>query len=281
MGQTIKERAYVECENIIRENSKTFYKAFSILPTEKKKAVWAVYAFCRTVDDIVDEGENSNTEFKLNQFEQEFKGFLAGNTQVNHFIWIALSDVFKRYHMDSKPFFEMIEGQRMDLRKSSYDSEDEVLRYSYHVASTVGLMLLPILAPGKEKILHESAVKLGLAMQLTNILRDIGEDYERGRIYIPNSLMKQFGYDEGDLKTHTINSSFISIWEELAKKAEKYYEESLKSIDEYPMNSRTPVKASAYLYKAILQSVRKNGYNVFGKKNYVSTAEKLSIISQL
>ncbi|MRX73505.1 phytoene synthase [Bacillus lacus] len=272
-------QAYKQCEEVIKVHSKSFYKAFSLLPPLKKKAVWAVYTFCRTVDDIVDEGTNPQEELQL--FEEKFYYFLKGSNPDDHFLWIALRDTFQRYEMDSIPFQEMIEGQRMDLTKKRYQDLGEVLNYSYHVASTVGLMLLPILAPSKAKQLRHSAISLGIAMQLTNILRDIGEDLERDRIYLPSETMERFQYTEEDLKNCEISDKFISVWESLAFEAEAYYEEAMDDLDLYPLHSRRPVKAAALFYKAILNTVRANHYAVFNHRNYVTSEEKQLIMAKM
>ncbi len=272
-------KAYHHCESIIKEHSKTFYKAFMLLPKEKKQAVWAVYAFCRQVDDIVDEGGNPKEE--LYAFKQSFDAFLQGHLPSEEPMWLALQDVFQKYEMDVEAFHDMITGQEMDLYKKLYYTEEEVLHYSYYVASTVGLMLLPILAPNNKDALRQDAIALGQAMQITNILRDIGEDLERERIYIPIEKLEQAGYSVADLKMHIVNNKFISVWEDMALKAEKLYEQAMSSIDLYPLHSRTPVKGAAYLYRAILGSIRKKGYSVFKTKHFVSNEEKREIISQI
>ncbi|MCD7034913.1 squalene/phytoene synthase family protein [Metabacillus sp. GX 13764] len=264
---------------MIKQNSKTFYKAFSLLPLRKKQSVWAVYAFCRTVDDIVDEGDSPAAE--LAAFEQEFHLFLSGTRPSGRFLWEALEDTFSRFEMDVQAFRDMIEGQRMDLTKNRYSTVDEVLSYSYHVAGTVGLMLLPILAPKKTGVLRNSALSLGLAMQLTNILRDIGEDLDRNRIYLPKDVMNQFSCSEDDLKSGIVTEAFISVWEYMAFEAEAYYEEAMDTLHEYPLHSRKPVQAAAHFYKAILNKIRQNQYQVFSKRNFVTQDEKLSILSQL
>ncbi|WP_406687423.1 phytoene/squalene synthase family protein [Rossellomorea vietnamensis] len=271
--------AYDHCENIIKVHSKTFYRAFSLLPKDQKKAVWAVYAFCRKVDDIVDEGTNPSEE--LRRFEMEFETYLTGFYPPDEPMWVALDDVFKRFNMDVQAFRDMIKGQRMDLGERVYVKMDDVIDYSYHVASTVGLMLLPILAPGKEQSLREDGIYLGYAMQLTNILRDIGEDLERGRLYIPQDLLVKYEYTVSDLKEHRINDAFQSIWEEMARLAEDYYEKAFRTMNLYPVYSRTPVKGAALLYRAILNEVRTNHYNVFSKKHYVSKDAKEKIISSI
>ncbi|AJD90698.1 phytoene synthase [Jeotgalibacillus malaysiensis] len=269
-------KAYKECEKVIKIHSKTFYRAFSMLPAKERKAVWAIYSFCRTVDDIVDESDTPEAE--LAAFEEEFERFLSGE-KLEGACWIALADVFTRYDMNVQAFKDMVKGQKMDLAHRTYQTTDDVLDYSYHVASTVGLMLLPVLAPENEKKLRDSAVKLGYAMQITNILRDVGEDLERERVYLPAEVMTRHGYAESLLFEKQGGEAFINTWEEMAVMAEGYYDEALENIHLYPPASRVPVKGAAVLYRAILDQVRKNNYNVFSEKNYVPVNEKDKLLS--
>ncbi|MGD7045249.1 phytoene/squalene synthase family protein [Jeotgalibacillus proteolyticus] len=272
-----RSTAYEECESIIKLHSKTFHRAFSLLPKNQRNAVWAIYAFCRTVDDIVDENEHPKEELQL--FEEEFQQFLAGSPNTKDAKWFALQDVFANYEMNTDAFLAMIEGQKMDIEDKCYRSLEDVLNYSYHVASTVGLMLLPVLAPKTHDKLLDSAVQLGYAMQITNILRDVGEDLERGRVYLPQELMDKHGYTYSMLERMENNSQFKLLWEEMAQLAEIYYDRAMTKIHEYPVYSRPPVKGAAVLYRAILDEVRSNDYNVFTVKNYVSGQSKEKILS--
>ncbi|WP_216830484.1 phytoene/squalene synthase family protein [Alkalihalobacterium elongatum] len=272
------EKAYESCRLVIEKHSNSFAKAFNVLPSEKRKAVWAVYAFCRRVDDIVD---NGGTLEELHAFKTEFKLFLKGSFSVYDDMWIALNDVFQRYSMDTEPFFDMIRGQEMDFEIHDYQSLEQLEQYSYHVASSVGLMLLPILAPNNELHLKNGAISLGLAMQLTNILRDVGEDLERGRVYIPADLMEKHDYTREELIKSTINDNFIHLWEDIAHRAEQLYDLALQTIDDYPMDARFPVKAALYFYRHILHSVRKNKYNCFTMRAYVIDVEKKRLLKQI
>jgi phytoene synthase len=272
------DEAYKQCEEIIRIHSATFYRAFSLLPSDQRRAVYAVYAFCRQVDEIVDEG--SEPEKHLLEFEQRFEKFLQG-TPDDDFLWVALRDVFSKYDMDTQAFRDMMTGQKMDLTITSYETVEDVLRYSYHVASSVGLMLLPVLAPGKQNILRQSAIELGYAMQLTNILRDVGEDLHRGRSYLPKELFEKFNYSKKSFSHYEVNDSFIQVWEDLAVRAEGFYESGLSLMHEYPLTSRIPLQASAVLYRAILQKIRKKGYSVFTEKNFLSDEEKEVLLKEI
>ncbi len=273
------EQAYAHCEAIIKHHSKTFYKAFSLLPPKKRKAVWAVYGFCRQVDDIIDEG--SDPEAQLTVFRTEFASFLAGHTPNADPMWLALEDVFRKFPMDPQAFHDMIAGQEMDLYKTRYYTIEELEHYSYHVASTVGLMLLPILAPKKVDELRESAVALGLGMQITNILRDVSEDLDRERIYLPIDEMVASHYMVEDLLNRRLTKEFIEVWERLAARAEAHYDRAFSDMHHYPIDARLPVKSSAVFYKAILQSIRKKDYNIFEQRAYVSDQEKEDLLSAM
>ncbi|MGG3924463.1 phytoene/squalene synthase family protein [Metabacillus fastidiosus] len=273
------EEAYKYCEKVIKHHSKTFYKAFSILSKDERKAVWAVYTFCRTVDDIVDEGRNPEKE--LAEFKKAFEKFLQHEYDEADPMWVALHDVFVKYRMDEEAFRSLVKGQEMDLTINRYDTTEQLLDYCYHVASTVGLMLLPILAPGKEEMLRDGAVSLGIAMQLTNILRDIGEDLERNRIYLPKDMMKHYGLKKEALWLGKIDSSFIDVWEHLAEVAEQFYNEAFQSMNEYPIYSRIPVKRAAYLYREILPVIRSKRYKVFKEKHFVTEKQKRLILVRI
>lgn len=272
-------QAYHHCRDVIEKHSKTFSKAFAMLPKQQKRAVWAIYAFCRRVDDIVDEGDHPKAE--LEAFSHEFDAFMEGKLELHDPCWKALDDVFRHFSIDPEPYYEMIKGQRMDLYPNTIKTKEDLLDYCYHVASTVGLMLLPVIAPGRVATLRKGAIELGYAMQLTNILRDIGEDIENDRIYIPQDVMDTYGYRYVDLKEKRVNKKFVKMWEDLARDAEMYYDRAMQTLPNYPLYSRAPVGGAARMYRAILPTVRKNGYQVFNHRNFVSDQEKKQIIAKM
>ncbi len=265
------------CKKIIQKNSLTFYKAFSKIGDKKKrKAIYAVYAFCRYADDLVDEYQDEN---KLNRLERELTGYVNKRRTPN-FIWRALKrhtkNIYKDHHF--KAFYDMIEGQRMDLHFVGYETLEDLLKYCYHVAGTVGLMLNPILAGHDEPKLYPFAIHLGHAMQITNILRDIGEDYQNGRIYLPRALMREANYSLNDLENGKINNGLVDLIERLAKVAETYFDEALKDLNLYPKDTAIPLGLSIVFYRAILDAIRDNGYDVFRKRAVVSDQKKAQIM---
>ncbi|MGL5916231.1 MAG: phytoene/squalene synthase family protein [Culicoidibacterales bacterium] len=273
------KQAYLECEQVIKQNSATFYKAFSLLDKAERQAVYAVYAFCRIVDDMVDEG--SNVAQELEAFKREFRHFLQGTYNHNQAHWVALADVFSRYQMDTNAFRAMIRGQEMDLTVVRYETLTELETYCYHVATTVGLMLLPILVPEVTPVLQENAHHLGYALQLTNILRDIPEDYQRGRIYVPQKLLRDFHVTEQMLVGPEVAPEFIQLWETLAAIAECEYEHANQQAQLYPKRARIAVYGAAQLYAAILARIREQNHDIFSKKQYVPKVKKQEILNLL
>ncbi len=274
------QTALKACEETIQTHSKTFYRAFSMLPKKKRQAVWAVYSFCRRADDIVDESPSPKEE--LASFQESFDRFLKRDVDRDDPMWVALEYTFQEFNMDESPFRDLLQGQEMDLKQQRYETLDELLIYSYHVASTVGLMLLPIIAPRKKERLKEAAISLGIGMQLTNILRDIGEDVaQRDRIYLPKQVLDQFGYTEQQLQEGVVNQAFQHVWEYIAFEAEAYYEEFFDHLHEFPLYSRMSVKAAAYFYKAILDKIRENEYRVFTQRSFISKQEKALILEDI
>ncbi|MET3574393.1 phytoene/squalene synthase family protein [Bhargavaea ullalensis] len=270
---------YLYCETIIKRHSKSFYYAFSRLPKEKAQAVYAIYSFCRMADDIVDrEGSRARKMASLKKLEEELNLFECGQ-EPDTSLWRALRDVFNRFPMDIGPFRDQIAGQRMDLHFRQPSTLPELEKYSYFVAGSVGLALLPIIASQTDSAdIRQQAVDLGVAMQLTNILRDIGEDYrQNNRVYLPAANMKRHSFSMKMLGAGSVNPAFISLWEEIAGRAETLYDRFEQQITGYDPDSRLPVLLSARIYRGILAAVRKNGYDCFRRKQSVGQIEKASI----
>lgn len=256
------------CREVIRRNSTTFYLAFRSLPPFKRDAVFAIYAFCRSADDAVDLGTG-----ELPYIKQELAEFAQGRVPGKPY-WRELDRISRRYKIDMEAFNLMIEGQELDADFHSIQNNEELYRYCYLVAGSVGLMLLPVLASNSSESLKQSAIDLGTAMQLTNILRDIGEDYRRGRVYLPKEVMQRFCYSNEDLGRSVVNGSFINLWEYFAQKAEALYDRAALSFPDYDSDSVRVVTLSAAYYRGILDVVRKNRYDVFATRAVVADSEK-------
>lgn len=259
------------CENIIKKHSKSFYFAFSGLPAEKRYAVYAIYAFCRLADDSVDENPIAAVKSAaINQLRHELDLF-SRHEERDHPLWRALRHVFNTFEMDIQPFYDQLTGQEMDIDFSSPKTLQQLEEYSYYVAGSVGLMLLPIIATENHQYLKKTAVDLGIAMQITNILRDIGEDFhEKNRIYLPEMERLRFGFCEEKLNQQLIDESFINLWEHLAVRAETLYDAFSNHLMNYDDDSKAPLMTAATVYREILNVVRENQYDCLTKRNFVA-----------
>ncbi|MDJ0747124.1 MAG: phytoene synthase [Xenococcaceae cyanobacterium MO_167.B27] len=279
--------SYESCREITAEYAKTFYLGTLLMPKEKSKAIWAIYAWCRRTDELVDGAKAQyTTEETLSQWEQQLESVFAGRPIDN--IDVALADTIQRFPMDIQPFRDMIAGQGMDLYRNRYQTFEELKLYCYRVAGTVGLMSNAVLGIGKSNtgvpwerdrpkyIPTKEAIALGIAMQLTNILRDVGEDAERGRIYLPLDDLAAFDYTEQDLLAGVNDQRWKAMMAFQIKRARKYYKEAERGIKYLIRDSRLPVWASLMLYQGILDAIERNNYDVFNKRAFVPKAIKIA-----
>ncbi|MCW9708941.1 phytoene/squalene synthase family protein [Fodinibius salsisoli] len=285
--QQLKD-AYAQCRAITRKHAKTFYMATRFLPNHKQRGIFAIYSLCRYVDDLVDEAEDlveqqqlnhQDIRLKLNRWKQKLKDTYEGRSFDNPILF-AFSDVLRRYHIPIEMPFELMEGVCMDLYKNRYESFDEVYDYSFKVASIVGLMTSQVFGYESKEALGY-AIDLGIAMQLTNILRDVGEDLQKDRIYLPQEDLRKFGVSESDLFNHARTEAVKELLAFQIDRARRYYVRSDKGIGMLSADSRLPVYLARHNYSRILDKIEQNNYNVFDIRAYLNTTEKLSIIPQV
>ena len=280
--------AYEHCRNITRRYAKTFYLATRFLPNQKQRSIFAIYGLCRYLDNLVDEAEDLIVANPVKR--QEVEGTLAdwkgklqrtydGGGEANP-ILLALSDVLKRHHIDISLPFELIDGVGMDLSKSRYETFEELYDYSYKVASVVGLMVSEIFGYD-DKAALQHAVNLGIAMQLTNILRDVGEDLERDRIYLPAEDLVRFGVSEDDLFNRRVTGSFREMMRYQIDRARSYYESADKGIPMLSPDSQIPVRLARHNYARILDQIEANDYQVFTHRAYLSFTQKMAILPRV
>lgn len=278
-------KAYAECRAITRHHAKTFYMATRFLPNHKQRGIFAIYSLCRYIDDLVDEAEDlienegltsRDIENRLNDWKQKLYDTYEGRSHDNA-ILIAFSDVLKRHHIPIEMPFELMEGVCMDLFKNRYETFEELYDYSFKVASIVGLMTSQVFGYKSKEALGY-AVDLGIAMQLTNILRDVGEDLQRNRIYLPKQDLDHFGVTEQQLFNHSRSENVKSLMAFQIARTRRYYNRSDKGIAWLSKDSRLPVYLARQNYSRILDKIEENDYNVFEKRAYLSAAEKLSVL---
>jgi 15-cis-phytoene synthase len=277
--------AYEQCRTITAEYAKTFYLGTKLLPKHKQSAIWAIYAWCRRTDELVDGLKaRLTTPETLDLWEKQLE--LAFTGRAFDDADVALVDTIQRFPLEIQPFRDMIAGQRMDLEYNRYETFEELKLYCYRVAGTVGLMSTAVLgvdyhpynAPwynladcGPE----EEEIALGIAMQLTNILRDVGEDAQRGRIYLPLADLELFNYTEKDLLNGVVDDRWRAFMRFQIQRARNYYTQAERGIRYLSRDSRLPVWTSLMLYRGILDAIEENNYDVFKKRAFVTTFEKL------
>jgi 15-cis-phytoene synthase len=278
--QTLIDSSLKHCKNVTYKYAKTFYFASYFLLKEKRDACYAVYAFCRYVDDLVDsfEQNDENQSFNaasthlLQEWQKELELVYSGTPSTNP-IMIGWMWVLERYHISLNLPKELIEGVLMDTYVTTFDTFEELYTYCYKVASVVGLMTSEIFRYS-DKVALNHAIDLGIAMQLTNILRDIGEDLDRGRIYIPQQELELFGVTPEELQNKLVSEKFKQLMKFQIERARKYYESANKGISFLEKDSRTTVRLMSVNYSRILDRIEKNNYDVFSKRASLNFVEK-------
>ncbi len=280
------DESYELCRHLTAKYSTTFYIGTLLLSKAKRPAIWAIYAWCRRTDELVDgPAAAMTTPETLDKWEQQLESIFAGHPVDNYDV--ALVDAVQRFPMDIQPFRDMIAGQRMDLYRSRYDTFDDLHLYCYRVAGTVGLMTSAVMgvdtsqntAPWncykKYYIPTEEEISLGIAMQLTNILRDVGEDARRGRIYIPQEDLVRFNYTEQDLFKGVVDDRWRALMRFQIARTRQFYSQAEKGISYLSPDARLPVWAALMHYSKILERIEHNDYNVFNQRAYVPQWQKL------
>ncbi len=269
----VLEAAHAQCDAITRHHSRTFFMASALLPEEKKRATRALYAFCRITDDIVDSTES--TEVRLAKLTSWKHQIMSERPPANDLIALAWADARVRYNIPSGYAEQLIEGVTRDLNQTRYDTFEELADYAYGVASTVGLMAMHIVGFSGEEALPY-AVKLGVALQITNILRDIAEDFQAGRLYLPQVELQQFNLTEADLRRGQVNDRWRAFMRFQIARNHQLYTESIQGISKLDGDGRFAIAAAAELYRAILFDIERNDYDVFTRRAHVGLTSKLS-----
>lgn len=275
--------AYALAREITRASSKSFYLCTLLLPHPKRRAIQALYAFLRTTDNIVDDGGADATLAALENWRIRSRHAVADQ---EHPVLLAWADVRQRFGVPQTLAEELIDGVAMDLTITRYATFAALERYCYCVASTVGLMSLHIIgsADGRADTMTEAApyaAQLGLAMQLTNILRDVGEDARLGRIYLPLEELRRAGYGEDELLAGAITPSFRALLAGQIARADALYDASLPGIALLHPESRFAIASAAAIYRGILPKIVANEYDVFTRRAHLTLREKLLLLPQV
>lgn len=263
------------CQNRAAGSGSSFYYSFLFLPEARRRAITALYAFCREVDDVVDEcSDRSVARAKLDWWRAEIDRTYAG--QAGHPVTRALQLQLERFRLPREYLLEIIEGMAMDLEHTQYQSFEDLRLYCYRVASVVGLLSAEIFGYQDRRTL-EYADRLGMAFQLTNILRDVREDADRGRIYIPLDELERFDVRPDELRQARTTDALRQLFAFQAERAEGYYAQAfakLPEIDRYPQRSGIIM---ASVYRTLLEEIERDGYRVLEHRIKLTPLRKLWI----
>ena len=277
-GSSVDERlldtAYAQCRALTAKHSRSFFLASSLLPKQKRRAVRALYAFCRISDDIVDGATASEAATRLQSWR---KRTLSSQPTSNDLIALAWADTRLHYKIPIRYAEQLIDGVTRDLTQRRYHNFSDLATYAYGVASTVGLMSMHIIGfAGQQSVPY--AVKLGVALQITNILRDVKEDWLAGRIYLPSEELEAFGLSEDDLSRGIVDDRWRAFMRFQIERNRQLYAEVWPGIALLDPDGRMALGTAARLYQAILVDIERHDYDVFSRRAYVSSWRKLTML---
>jgi 15-cis-phytoene synthase len=273
------ERGYRLAGRITRQFAKTFYFASRFLPQDKRQASYCVYALCRLSDETVDTPQ----DYYLSGLAaiRENIGLAYSKAALKEDLLLSFRETVTRYEIPREYFEKILEGMSMDLKIRRYATFKDLYDYCYKVAGVVGLIMLKILGY-RDQEAEKHAVELGIAMQLTNILRDIKEDFLRGRIYLPQEDLQRFNVTEEDISKGIVNEAFRSLLKFEIGRARQYYTASSAGIRFIPQaNSRFVVCAMKKIYGGILEAIERNNYDVFTRRAAVGGLRKVILACSL
>jgi phytoene synthase len=271
--------AWKQAEQTIRAHSKTFFLATALLPFGPRRGIRALYGFCRTTDDLVDAAEQCCTGLaEINAWRH--KNNLPVSEQTDPILY-AWAQVRETYQVDRRYEQELIDGVAMDILIQSYATWHELEQYCYYVAATVGLLSMPIIGLARTATFEQAApyaIQLGIALQLTNILRDVGEDAHRGRVYLPVEDLKRFYLTREDILNGVFDERFIDLMRFEISRARDLYHQALPGIKLLSSSARPAVGAAALLYREILTEIENMGFNVYQRRAFSSGWKKIRML---
>ncbi len=272
------ERSYSYCERLARRAARNFYYGFRLLPERKRLALCALYAYMRRVDDLADTpGEPETKRRLLAEWRGRTERALAGERD-DEPLWPALADTLERYRIPTRYLLDVVAGAEMDLEARVYRTFGDLRLYCYHVAGAVGLVCVHVFGFSDPRA-TELAEQMGIAFQLTNILRDLGQDYRMGRVYLPAEDFERFGCRPEELERR--GAPDVALAEMLrfeARRAWEFYERAWTLVPLVGEDSRRALWALARIYSGLLEEIERRKFDVFSSRARLSTAEKIAIL---
>jgi phytoene synthase len=265
--------SYAWCGRVARKQAKNFYFSFLLLSKPQRRAMCAIYAFMRYCDDLSDDEGVADRAASIARWREDLKAALNGSAP-DHALWPAFTDSVERYRIPHEYFFDMIDGVSSDLEPRRIHTFEELYDYCYHVASVVGLTIIHIFGFKSEKAL-KLAEKCGIAFQLTNILRDVREDSEKGRVYLPAEDFRRFGVSPETFEPH---AEFLAMLQFEALRARDYYFQSAPLVGLIDAQSRPSLRALIGIYSRLLDRIVASDYDVLSRRIRVPAWEKLLLL---
>ena len=268
---------FARCAEITRRSSSNFYYAFMLLPADRRRALYSVYAFCRFIDDIADDESVRGAAALLARWREELDRVYDGTP--TRAISRALSDSVTRFNIPHRLFDEVISGVEMDLERKRYATFDELRLYCYRVASAVGLICIEIFGYQNQRT-REYAENLGIAFQLTNILRDVREDAGRDRIYLPLEDLSRFEVTQEEILASAHSERFEALMKFEAERARSYYADAERALPAEDRPTLLAAEAMRLIYGAILRQIVDSNYHVLDRRHRLSTPRKLYLVGR-
>ncbi len=273
------DAAYGYCRALAKREARNFYYGFMLLPGGQRRAIYAAYAYARQCDDIVDAGlPPEEAVLRLAAYRESLGRCLEGRPEGP--VFTALKHSVDTFAIPQEHFYGLIEGVEIDLTGQRFQTFEELRRYCHLVASTVGLISIEIFGYDGGEVARRHAADLGIALQLTNILRDVREDLARDRVYLPQEELAAFGYDEEELFMGKATSGFRRLLAFQIERARQYYAEGLLLLPYLPRRARACVRVMAGIYTSILKDIERRPEGVFQRRVSLNTGQKLALASR-
>jgi phytoene synthase len=276
-GDASLDADYERCAQVTRRSRSSFYYAFVLLPPERRRALHAVYAFCRFIDDIADDESIREPALLLKRWREELDRVYAGAP--TRALSRALADSARRFNIPRDLFEEIINGVEMDLSRKRYQTWEELRPYCYRVASALGLICIEIFGY-RNPSAKLYAENLGLALQLTNIMRDVREDADRGRIYLPLEDLARFNVSEDEILGGVYSPNFVSLMDFEATRARELYALAQSELAAEDRATMLTAEAMRLIYAALLERIIKSNYRVLDRRHSLSAPHKLYLVGR-
>jgi phytoene synthase len=274
------EHAFAWCKEYTRARAKNFYYAFVILPPEKRQAIYAAYAFSGLVDDIADElTDPEEQRRRLAEASEQLHTCVTGDATGE--LFSALGWAIRRFDIPIEHFEELIKGVEMDFTIDRYATWHDLRQYCYRVASAVGLICTAVFGTRQPELAHEAAVDMGLALQITNIMRDVREDAARGRVYFPTTDLTKHGLQPEDILAGTSDERFTALMADYGRRARRHFRSGRRLLPLLDVRSRMCCNVMQGVYFSILKEIEKRHYDVLSERVRINDAKKVALIGKL